>query len=141
MPRKPQQRKTTAIIHAKGRPVRVTLYPPKPPRRSWYAFWPGLVAARSTGEQDREEALAAVVCMLENNGKLGHAKDLVLTDEEFREIQRWHFGRKTDESAKRRRASHWPTAWTPLLPSLRSPACIPLHVPRPMTAQTSSDSA
>jgi len=82
--------------------VRVTLYPPKPPRGSWYAFWPGLIAARSTGEQSREEALAAVVCMLENNGKLAHAKDLALTDEEFWEIQRWHFNRKTDEQAKKR---------------------------------------
>ena len=102
MPRKPKQQKTTAIIHAKGRPVRVTLYPPKPPHGSWYAYWPELAAARSTGQQDREDALAAVVCMLENNGKLSRAKDLTLTDEEFREIQRWHFGRKTDESAKRR---------------------------------------
>ena len=46
--------------------------------------------------------MAAVVCMLENNGKLSRVKDLTLTDEEFWEIQRHHFHRKTDEDAKRR---------------------------------------
>ena len=102
MPRKRQQRKTTVIVHAKGRPVRVTLYPPKPPRGSWYALWPGLVGACSTGEKEREDAVAAVVCMLENNGKLSRVKDLTLTNEEFWEIQRYHFHLKTDEDARRR---------------------------------------
>lgn len=102
MPRKPQQRKTTAIVHVKGKPVRVTLYPPKPPHGSWYAYWPELVAARSTGQRDRDDALAAVVCMLENDGQFSRVKDLVLTDEEFQEIQCRHFGRKTDEHARKR---------------------------------------
>ena len=82
--------------------MRITLYPPKPPRATWYAFWPGLIAARSTGEQDRDAALEAVTCMLENNGSLSRAEKLTLTDEDLWEIQRKHFGRKTEEQAKKR---------------------------------------
>jgi hypothetical protein len=48
MPRKPKQNivKTTVVI--KGITIPVTLYPPRPPRTSWYVFWPDLVGAKST---------------------------------------------------------------------------------------------
>lgn len=104
MPRKPQHKiiKTTVVI--KKIPIAVTLYPPKPPRSSWYAFWPGLVAAKSTAQRNSEDALRAVVGMLGNNGQLGRATDLVLTDEEFEKIQRQHFAKRTDLAAQERAA-------------------------------------
>ena len=42
--------------------------------------------------------------MLENNGGLSRAEKLTLTDEDLWEIQRQHFGRKTEEQAKKRSA-------------------------------------
>ena len=79
------------------------MHPPVPPRSSWYAFWHGLTTSRSTGESSYEEAVRVVQDMLGNGGaKRATLADAALTDEEFEEIQRWHFNRKTDESAKRR---------------------------------------
>ena len=104
MPRKPNQKiiKTTVVI--KGTTIAVTLYPPKPPRKSWYAFWPDLVAAKTTGQTNSEDALRAVISMLSNNGKLSRAADLALTDEEFDKIQRQHFAKRTDPAAQERAA-------------------------------------
>jgi integrase len=102
MPRKPQHKivKTTVVIT--GTTIAVTLYPPKPPRTSWYAYWPGLITSKSTGQASSDEALRAVVNMLQNGGKLDHVDDLVLNDEEFKEIQQRHYGKKRDPDAMRR---------------------------------------
>ena len=104
MPRKPNQKiiKTTVVI--KGTTIAVTLYPPKPPRTSWYAFWPDLVAAKSTGQTNSEDALHAVVGMLSNNGKPSKAADLVLADAEFENVQKQHFAKRTDPAAQERAA-------------------------------------
>lgn len=103
MPRKPKQKnqekmKTTVVVN--GVAIVVTLYPPKPARGSWYAYWPGLVAAKSTRQRTSAEAIQAVVAMLANNGKLGHADDLVLSDDALMEIQRRHFAKKIDPAAR-----------------------------------------
>jgi hypothetical protein len=105
MPRKPKpkpQKKFKTVVPVSGTTISVTLYPPKPPRMSWYAFWPGLKTSRSTGQIEPGKAIEAVVGMLNNDGKLGHAEDLVLTDEEFEEIQRRHFAKKKDPAAAQR---------------------------------------
>jgi integrase len=102
MPRKPTLKtiKTVVVIH--GKPISVSLYPPKHPRTSWYAYWTGLPAARSTGQSTAEEAREAVLGMLQNQGRLADARDVILTDDEFEEIQRRHYGKRRDPEAIRR---------------------------------------
>lgn len=102
MPRKPKLRKIKTLVTVDRVTIPVTLYPPKGPRTAWYAYWPGLVAARSTGQSSPDTAIQAVVCMLGNDGQLGHAEDLVLSDDEFEEIQRRHFAKKKDPAAAQR---------------------------------------
>ena len=102
MGRKPKVEKRTITVVVNGTTIPVTLYPPKPPRRTWFAYWPGLTTSKSTGQTDFEHAALAVEGMLRNGGKQGHVDDVVLSDEEFVEIQRRHFGRKTEERAKQR---------------------------------------
>lgn len=102
MPRKPKGKTIKTLIAVKNVPIPVTLSPPKPPRMSWYAFWPGLKTSRSTGQAEPDKAIEAVVGMLNNNGKLGCADDLVVSDEEFAEIQRRHFAKKKDPAAAQR---------------------------------------
>ena len=62
---------------------------------TWH-YWPGLTASKSTGQTDFEQAALAAENMVRNGGKQGHVADIVLSDEEFVEIQRRHFGRKAD---------------------------------------------
>ena len=102
MGRKKKCEKQTITMVVNGIAIPVILHPPTPPRKAWYAYWPGLVASKSTGQTDYEEAVRVVQDMVGNGGKRGTLADAVLTDKEFEEIQRWHFSRKTDESAKRR---------------------------------------
>ena len=102
MPRKPKLKTIKTLVTVNDVTIPVTLYPPKGPRASWYVYWPGLVAARSTGQPSSDEAIQAVVGMLNNNGKLGRAEDLVLSDEELMEIQRRHFAKKKDPAAAQR---------------------------------------
>ena len=82
--------------------IPVILHPPLPPRRAWYAYWPGLVASKSTGQTDFEQAALAAEDMLRNGGKRGSLADTVLSDEEFEAIQRAHFSRKQDPMARKR---------------------------------------
>lgn len=102
MGRKPKREKQTITVAINGKSIPVILHPPVPPRTSWYAYWPGLVASKSTGQSDYEEAVRVVHDMLGNGGKRGTFANAVLSDDEFEAIQHWHFNRKTDESAKRR---------------------------------------
>ena len=102
MPRRPELKTIHKTVVINKVTIPVTLYPPKPPRTSWYAYWPSLGAAKSTRQSDPNKATEAVVGMLQNNGKLGQAHDLVLSDEEFEEIQRRHFGKKKDPAAANR---------------------------------------
>lgn len=102
MPRKQNLQKQTITVLVNGSPISVSLYPPTGPRRSWYAYWQGLVASKSTGTANLNEAVVVVEGMLRNGGKRPKADAGLLTDGEFFEIQQVHYGRKTDPTAKAR---------------------------------------
>lgn len=102
MPRKPKKEKKRINVLVNGKPITVTLYPPTSTRKSWYAYWSGLITSKSTGHSDYSEAVKAVEDMLQNGGRKSELADAVLTDEEFDEIQRRHYGKKNDPAAKKR---------------------------------------
>ncbi len=105
MPRKSRPEKRKVAIPVNGTPVEVTLHPPSGTRTSWYAYWPGLVSSRSTGQADLQAAIRAVEGMLRNGGQRAELADAVLGDDEFERIQRVHFGRKADPADQARAAS------------------------------------
>ena len=102
MGRKPKAEKRTITVVVNGTAIPVILHPPVPPRSSWYAYWPGLVASKSTGQSNYEEAVRVVQDMLGNGGKRGTLADAVLSDEEFEAIQRRHYGKKKGQDAQAR---------------------------------------
>jgi integrase len=102
MPRKPKQEKKTVTVIVSGKPINVILHPPTGARKSWYTYWPGLVSSISTGQPKLEDAIVVAENMVKNGGKKPTLADAVLSDEEFEEIQRVHFGRKQDPAAKER---------------------------------------
>ncbi|HTU20215.1 MAG TPA: hypothetical protein VMG10_19275 [Gemmataceae bacterium] len=109
MPRKPKSQKKTITIIVNAKPIAVIMHPPTKARRSWYAYWNGLVASRSTGRSDYQEAIQVVEDMVRSwlAGEKGHRStlaDAVLSDEEFEAIQRTHFDRHQDPAAKARAA-------------------------------------
>lgn len=104
MGRKPKAEKRRSItVVVNGAVIPVTLHPPKPPRRAWYAYWPGLVASKSTGQTEFEQAALVAEDMVRNGGKRGGDQEndapSILSDDEFEEIQRRHYGKKTDSAA------------------------------------------
>lgn len=102
MGRKPKQEKRKIEVLVNGRLVTVTMRPPNGTKKSWYAYWNGLKAPKSTGHANFEDAVAAVNDMLGNGGQKSQFKDAVLSDEEFEEIQRRHYGKKQGAQAKER---------------------------------------
>jgi hypothetical protein len=109
MPRKQQLEKQTITVVVKGAPIVVILHPPSGTRRSWYASWSGLVASKSTGHGNLQDAIVAAETMVRNweeggTGERPTLVDAVLTDEEFEQIQRVHYGKKQDSAAKVRAA-------------------------------------
>jgi integrase len=107
MPRKPKLEKKIVQVVIDGTPVAVTLHPPAGARRSWYAYWGGLVASKSTGHTDFSRAAAAAEQMLRQwkSGGAGdrpRPADMLLTDEEFKALQRAHFERKQDAEERER---------------------------------------
>lgn len=100
MPRKPKQEKETISVVVNGTPVVVILHPPTSRRKSWFAYWNGLIASRSTGQRNLKEATIAAENMVKSGGRRAALQNTVLSDEQFDEIQRVHFSRKTDEKAK-----------------------------------------
>lgn len=102
MPRKPKREKQTITVVVNGAPVTVILHSPTAARKSWYAYWPGLVASRSTGQSGLEEAIVVAEAMVRDGGKRPTPSDGLLTDEEFEAIQRAHFGRHHDPKARER---------------------------------------
>jgi hypothetical protein len=102
MPRKPKQVKRTVAVVVNGNPVTVTLHPPAGARKSWYAYWAGLVTSRSTGQREFEGAVKVVEGMLRNGGDRPTVASGGLTDEEFEQIQRTHFARKQDPAEQAR---------------------------------------
>jgi len=102
MPRKPKVEKQTVTVIVNGVPVAVILHPPTAIRKSWYVYWNGLVTSRSTGQSKLEDAIVAAENMVKNGGKQARVADAILSDEEFEQIQRAHFGRKLDPKQKAR---------------------------------------
>lgn len=102
MPRKQKQEKRTITVVVNGKPVTVILHPPTGTRKSWYAYWSGLVASKSTGTKKLEDAVVVAEDMVRNGGERTGFGDDVLTDEEFEQVQRVHFGRKADAKSQQR---------------------------------------
>src|SRR5690606_33764596 len=102
MPRKPKKEKQRVTVLVDGKPIAVTMHPPTGNRKSWYAFWTGLTTSKSTGQADLDEAVKVVENMLRNGGKKTDLSDLVMSDDEFEEIQRRHYAKKTDPEARKR---------------------------------------
>ena len=96
MPRKPKQEKKTITVIVNGTPVAVALYPPSGSRKSWYAYWIGLETSKSTGHRNLQDAIIIAENMVRNGGKRSDLIDTVLSDEEFEEIQRVHYSKRTD---------------------------------------------
>jgi len=104
MPRKPKVEKRKVVIPVNGTPIEVTLHPPSGTRTSWYAYWPGLVSSKATGQAEVQEAIRAVEGMLRNGGQRAELADAVLGDDEFERIQQVHFDSKANPAAKTRAA-------------------------------------
>jgi integrase len=102
MPRKPLLKKQKVTVVIDGSPITVTLTPPTGTRRSWYAYWPGLVASKSTGVTEPSEAVLVAEEMIRNGGQRRSQTCAVPTDEEFEEIQRRHFAKKQSPEERRR---------------------------------------
>ena len=102
MPRKPKLEKQHVTVVADGKPVNMILHPPTGTRKSWYVYWNGLVASKTTGERRLDDAIKAAEEMLTGGSKRQSVADTVPSDEEFEEIQRRHYGKKQDPDAQRR---------------------------------------
>jgi hypothetical protein len=102
MGRKARRVKQTITVVVNGAVIPVILHPPKLPRRTWYAYWPGLVASKSTGQSDFEQAALAAESMVRHGGKCPCVAETLLSDEEFKAIQRAHYDRRQDPQAKAR---------------------------------------
>lgn len=104
MPRKPKTEPKRLNVVVNGVPISVTLHPPSGRMKAWYVYWPGLGNSKSTGERELKAAIAAAEAMLRNGGERPTAADGVLSDEEFKEIQRSHFGRDHSAEGSKRAA-------------------------------------
>jgi hypothetical protein len=104
MPRKPKLDKKTLTVVINGKPVAVTLHPPTGGRKSWYAYWPGLVSSKSTGQKVFTEAVKVAEDMVKGSGSRATLSDATLSDEEFEDIQRVHYAKKKGEAAQARAA-------------------------------------
>src|SRR5262245_2619716 len=96
MPRKPKVEKQTITVIIDGRPYPIILHPPAKAKKTWYAYWTGLVTSRSTGHKDFASAAAAAEQMLRewkagDSGDRPKTSDLILTDEEFLYVQEAYF--------------------------------------------------
>jgi len=104
VPRRPKPQKQRITVVVNSTPITVVLHPPTNARKSWYAYWNGLSTSKSTGHSEYVEAVKAVENMIRNGGERSNLSDTILTDEEFEEIQRQHFAKKTDPMAQKRAA-------------------------------------
>jgi integrase len=103
VPRKPKPlKKQKVAVSINGKVIDVSLLPPTGDRRSWYAYWPGLISSKSTGQTSLDEAKIAVSDMIQNGSRKSHVDDWVLTDKEFDEIQKRHYSKKKDAAAQKR---------------------------------------
>lgn len=106
MPRKPKRKKREVQFRVGDETIATTLYPPADKRKTWYVYWPGLGNPKSTGQKNLQDAIAEVEEMLNNGGRRRRRdlSNLVLTDEEFVEIQKRHYAKKQDPVEKGRAA-------------------------------------
>jgi integrase len=107
MPQKPKLKKEKTSFVLDGKSVDIILHPPTDKRRSWYAYWNGLETSKSTGQAKLEQAKVSVEQMVRawqagGSGKRVLLGDMTMTDEEMDQIQRAHFSKKTDPTAKKR---------------------------------------
>lgn len=102
MPRKPKVEKQSITVVVNGAPVGVILHPPTATRKSWYAYWPGQVASKSTGQRQLADAIVVAEAMVKTGGKKPTVADALLSDEEFEAVQRVHFERRQDPHAQAR---------------------------------------
>ena len=102
MPRKPRQEKQLRTFVVNEIPINVTLFPPTGKRKSWFVYWPGLKTSRSSGTPNFDDAVRVAERMIRNGGKRNDLGSTSMSDEEFREIQKAHFGRVSDPAAKAR---------------------------------------
>jgi hypothetical protein len=107
MPRKPKIEKKTITVLINNTPVSIVLHPPTGSRKSWYAYWAGLVTSKSTGRQKLEDAVVVAETMLRRSLAGGDASqpvlaDVMMSDEEFEEIQKHHYGKKQGADARAR---------------------------------------
>jgi hypothetical protein len=102
MPRKPKIEKEVVTVVVDGKPIKAVLHPPTQSRKSWYVYWNGLVASKSTGQSDLKEAIKVVEGMLRSGGKRTSMTDAILSDEEFEEVQKVHYARKKSLEAQKR---------------------------------------
>lgn len=96
MPRKPSSRTEKFTLMVNGEPIEITLYSPRGNKKTWYVLWKGLASARSTGQTSFDEARKFAEAMFRNGGRRPEARDAVLTDADFRRIQKRHFGKNLD---------------------------------------------
>lgn len=103
MPKKPSNKNNRLTVLVNGDPIEVTLYSPRGNKKTWYAYWSSLNAARSTGQKTYDEAVRVVESMVQNGGQRPEPQQLaVLSDEEFELIQRRHYGKRKDPGKARR---------------------------------------
>lgn len=100
--RKKTQKKQNVSLPVDGKLIDVTLTPPTGKRKSWYAYWKGLNASRSTGQANYYDAVQSLPDMLGNDGPRSQLSDTLLSDAEFEQIQRCHYARKTEPAARNR---------------------------------------
>jgi hypothetical protein len=101
MPRKLKKQTTTVMVN--GIAVPVILHPPVGKRQSWYAYWSGLTASKSTGCRELEDAIRAAQAMV-GQGRRPRLADALLSDAEFEALQHAHFDREQDPAKKERAA-------------------------------------
>lgn len=97
-------KKVTIFVTLNGKPVGVTLRPPRGKFKAWYAYWPGCDNPRSTKEVERDAAAKAAEAMIQGTGRLPTVGEAVMTDEEFLAVQRRHYERRPDPGERRRSA-------------------------------------
>jgi len=96
MPKKPSKKTVRATVVVNGNPIELTLYSPRESKKTWYVYWKGLVASRSTGQTSYDEALRVAEAMVRNGGKRPEPQNVSITDAEFIEVQKQHFGKSLD---------------------------------------------
>lgn len=102
MPRKPKASKTSITVVVDSKPIVVTLHPPTGVRKSWFAYWNGLLTSKSTGVSQLDAAVVIAEQMVRSGGRRPSLTDSQMTDDEFIAIQRRHHGKQQEPDALRR---------------------------------------